>query len=306
MNKPTLLILAAGLGSRYGGLKQIDSVGPSGERIIDYSVYDAKKAGFGKIVYIIRKSFEEEFKETILSALPSSIETELVFQEPAVFNKDSSILKKRNKPWGTGHAIISAANKIQDKFLVVNADDFYGFESYQRAINFFSASKDNNENALIGYRLKNTLSQFGSVSRGICQVDDQNYIKSIVERKKIEINGENIIAKSDNNTSILYTGNEIASMNMFLFNKSIISLFQKHFELFLNNYLNDSNSEYYIPTAANSMIENNETKIKIVETSAEWFGLTYSADKDLAQQRIMKLIEQGEYPKNLWENYKVD
>ena len=295
--KPTLVILAAGLGSRYGSLKQMDSIGPSGERIIDYSAYDAIKAGFGKIVYVIRKSFEEEFEEMFLKNIPLNIETCLAYQEMEVSNVASG---NRVKPWGTGHALISASSKINGPFAIINADDFYGAESYRHAFAFLTSSAKKKKSALIGYRLKNTLSENGEVSRGVCEVDKSNYITSIIEKTKISKNDDSIVAKNENDIIESMDENIIVSMNMFAFNDSIIPLFERNFRQFIemNNY--DPDAEFYIPTAVNNMIKDGETRVKVIETKSEWFGLTYAEDKKLAKIRIENMINDGIYPEKLW------
>jgi len=305
--KPTLLILAAGLGSRYGSLKQIDSIGPSGERIIDYSVYDAVKAGFGKIVYVIRESFEEEFKEVILDSLPPEIETDYVCQELHYIPKGVEYPSERKKPWGTGHALMIAAPKIKEPFAVINADDFYGYESFKIAADYLSDNSENkkNEYALIGYRLRNTLSEFGSVSRGICEVDENNYMTSIVEIKEIKIENGGFIYKDENGEWQSLTGDENVSMNMFAFKPSVFDNFEKYFREFILSNYNDLKSEFYIPTAVDEMIRNNEAKVKVLESNALWFGLTYAEDKPIARDRMKELIDKGLYPSRLWSNFKI-
>ena len=307
MIKPTLLILAAGLGSRYGSLKQIDSIGPSGERIIDYSVYDAVKAGFGKIVYVIRESFEEEFKEVILDSLPPEIETDYVCQELHYIPKGVEYPSERKKPWGTGHALMMAAPKIKEPFAVINADDFYGYESFKIAADYLSDNSENkkNEYALIGYRLRNTLSEFGSVSRGICEVDENNYMTSIVEIKEIKIENGGFIYKDENGEWQSLTGDENVSMNMFAFKPSVFDNFEKYFREFILSNYNDLKSEFYIPTAVDEMIRNNEAKVKVLESNALWFGLTYAEDKPIARDRMKELIDKDLYPSRLWSNFKI-
>lgn len=308
MTKPTLLILAAGLGSRYGSLKQIDSIGPSGERIIDYSVYDAVKAGFGKIVYVIRESFEEEFKEVILDSLPPEIETDYVCQELHYIPEDIDYSSERQKPWGTGHALMIAESKINEPFAVINADDFYGLESFRLAAEYLldgdESKKD--EYALIGYRLKNTLSEFGSVSRGICEIDANNYMTSIVEIKEIKIENDGFVFKNENGEWQSLTGDENVSMNMFAFKPSVFDKLEKYFRDFLKNNNNNLKLEFYIPTAINEMIHNKEAEVKVLESNASWFGLTYAEDKPIVRSKMNKLIEKGLYPAKLWENFKID
>lgn len=305
MIKPTLLILAAGLGSRYGSLKQIDSIGPSGERIIDYSVYDAVKAGFGKIVYVIRECFEEEFKEVILNTLPKEIETDYVCQEIDNIPNDIEYSKERKKPWGTGHALIIAASKINEPFAVINADDFYGAESFQIAADFLYADNQNQEeqHALIGFRLRNTLSEFGSVSRGICEVNSKNCMTSIIEIKEIKILNDDFVFKNENGTWENLVGDENVSMNMFAFKPSIFEKIKKPFRRFLIENNRDRKSEFYIPSSVNSLIQNNKIQVKVLESNAAWFGLTYSEDKPIARGKMKKLIDKKIYPENLWSNF---
>ncbi len=299
--RPTLVILAAGMGSRYGTLKQIDGIGPNGERIIDYSIYDALRAGFGKVVFIIRKSIEKEFKETILGNLPDSVFTEFVYQELDAIPEGLSYSSERVKPWGTGHAMLVAAHNVHEPFIVINADDFYGAGSYKIAIEFLKNNANPFEYGLIGYRLKNTLSDFGSVSRGICQVDEQDYLMSIVEHTKIMKQGSKIISVQDEGAEIELTGDETVSMNMFAFNPSIFDFLDRDFREFIRNNYDNPKSEFYIPTVVDNLINSGEAKVKVKRSDETWFGLTYSEDKKSVEKRIEELIEKGVYPKKLWE-----
>lgn len=298
--KPTLLILAAGLGSRYGSLKQIDQIGPSGERIIDYSVYDAIKAGFGKIVYVVRESFKEEFKEVILDELPGEIETDIVCQELDSVQTKIVYSTERVKPWGTGHALLTAASAIKEPFAVINADDFYGAESFKIAADFLTSVGSDSEYALIGYKIKNTLSKFGSVSRGVCKANSNSYLVSIVERTEIKISENKIIYKDENDEWNSLTGDEIVSMNMFAFTPSVFKYFEEHFQKFIKESGNNLKTEFYIPSVVDGLINSKKAKVKIAETSASWFGLTYSEDKPIARERIANLVESGIYPQKLW------
>lgn len=299
--KPTLLILAAGLGSRYGSLKQIDQIGPSGERIIDYSVYDAIEAGFGKIVYVIRESFKDEFKELILDVLPTEIETHIVCQELDSVPSVIPLSKERIKPWGTGHALLTAASEINEPFAVINADDFYGAESFKVSANYLTSVNSDSEYALIGYLLNKTLSEFGSVSRGVCKEDNRNYLSSIVERTEIKISDNKIIFNNGNGSWNSLTGDEIVSMNMFAFTPSVFKHFEEYFQKFLKHSGNDLKAEFYMPSVIDNLIKNEVAKVKVLETSANWFGLTYSEDKPIAQKRILDLVEKGIYPQKLWK-----
>lgn len=299
--KPTLLILAAGLGSRYGSLKQIDKIGPSGERIIDYSVFDAVREGFGKIVYVIRESFEKEFKEVIIDTLPNEIETDYVFQELNSVNSDIEINPDRKKPWGTGHAVLSAASAIRGSFAVINADDFYGANSFRLACNYLTSENNIlNEHALIGYNLVNTMSDYGSVSRGVCEVDEYDYMKSIVERTEIIKNNNKILFKDESDNWEELRGSEIVSMNMFAFKNSVFNTFRECYDTFLKNHENDLKTEFYLPSVVDELIKSKVGKVKIVETEEQWFGLTYKEDKEIVSKKILDLIEQGKYPSKLW------
>ncbi|RKY78299.1 nucleotidyltransferase [candidate division KSB1 bacterium] len=298
---PTLLILSAGLGSRYGSLKQIDRIGPSGERIIDYSVYDAIKAGFKKVVYVIRESFEEEFKEVIINELPEDIITDYVCQELNVIPSNITYSKERVKPWGTGHALLVAANKIKEPFAVINADDFYGAESFKIAADFLNNHNDqNSEYALIGYKLKNTLSDYGTVSRGICELDSNNYLISVTERTKIGKINSSIYFEDDNGSLQPLNGNEIVSMNMFALNPSVFNYFEKLFAKFMEENMDNLKAEFFLPSVINNMIENKKAKVKVLNTKDNWFGLTYQEDKPLAREKIKTLVEKKIYPVKLW------
>jgi choline kinase len=269
-NKPILLILAAGLGARYGSLKQIDRIGPSGERIIDYSVYDAVKAGFGKIVYVIRKSFEEEFIEVILNELPPEIETDYVCQEVDSISSEYSFNQQRTKPWGTGHALLTASLAIDGSFAVINADDFYGADSFKRAIEFLNALDHNSNNEY-----------------------------ALIEIKKTDTG---IIYKDENEQFNSLSGNEIVSMNMFALTSSIFKHYQNYFNDFLQENANDLKNEFYLPTVINNLVKSKEAKVKVIETNDSWFGLTYLEDKKIAKNKIMKLVNSKNYPPKLWNN----
>ncbi len=300
--KPTLVIIAAGLGSRYGSLKQIDRIGPSGERIIDYSVYDAVRAGFGKIIYVIRQSFEEEFNEVILNHLPSDIETGYVFQEIDSIEKNINYNLERKKPWGTGHALLVAKAVVKEPFVVINADDFYGAKSFKIAYNFFqSENMAGNNYALIGFNIKNTLSEYGTVSRGICSVDKEGYLTSVVERTEIKIDNEKILYKNEFDSWKNLNGNEIVSMNMFAFTPGIFELIEPDFRNFMKNNKDNIKSEYYLPSAVDKQIKDGKAKVKVLSTPEQWFGLTYKEDKAIARKKILDAVNAGKYPEKLWK-----
>ncbi len=300
--KPTLLIFAAGLATRYGSLKQIDEIGPYGERIIDYSVYDAVRAGFGKVVYVIRKSFEEEFKEVILNRLPPEIETDYVFQEVDSIGENIKYNPNRKKPWGTAHALLTASGVIDEPFVVINADDFYGAESYKIAYRFLkSIKRDDTGFALVGFGLKNTLSEYGTVSRGICEVDTNGYLTSVVERTEIKTGGNKILFKDESGNWEELKGDEIVSMNMFVFTHAVFPLMKNGFEKFLNENYNDVKAEYYLPSAVDELIKSGKAKVKVLNTPSQWFGLTYKEDKKIVRKKILELIAQKKYPEKLWK-----
>jgi len=297
--KPTLLILAAGMGSRYGGLKQMDELGPSGESIIDYSIYDAIEAGFGKVVFVIRESFFNAFKERFEPRLKGRIEIEYVFQELNKIPAGFSIPEGREKPWGTGHAMLMAKGVINEPFAVINADDFYGRDAYLQAIEFIKNSKSPNEYAMIGYALKNTLSEYGTVSRGICETDANDNMTGIIERLKIGFEGKKIYFYEDNSKTEL-TGNEPVSMNFWIFKPSFLDAMELGFKKFMQEKGLEMKSEFYFNMQANNMVKTGEAVTKIVNTNTKWFGVTYREDRPIVQESIIKLVKAGIYPENLW------
>ena len=300
--KPTLLILAAGMGSRYGGLKQVDPIGPNGEAIIDYSIYDAIRAGFGKVVFVIRESFADAFKESFNTKLKDKIEIEYVFQELDNVPDGIKISDDRQKPWGTGHAVLVAKDAINEPFAVINADDFYGPSSY-KMISDFLGSADNYkipEYCMVGYGLKHTLSEHGFVSRGVCETDANNYLKTVVERTHIEKTDGKIISKIDDSTEMELTGNEVVSMNIWGFTPSYFDFLDKSFVEFIKENSDNPKAEFYIPYVVNELIKTDQVKLKVLESKDLWFGVTYKEDKDLAVRNIADLIEKGVYPEKLW------
>ncbi len=300
--KPTLLILAAGMGSRFGGLKQVEPVGPSGEAIIDYSIYDAIRAGFGKIVFIIRESFADAFREKFDKKLKGKIEVEYVFQELDNLPDGFTLPEGREKPWGTAHAILVAKDAIKEPFCALNADDFYGFKAYQVMADFLKNSKDNNEFSMVGYHLNNTLSDFGSVSRGICDVDENQNLRKIVETTKILKKDDQIIFIEDDGSVKSLTGKEIASMNMWGFKPSIFETLEQKFTDFLKTEINKPKSEMYIPSVVFEMIGDKTATVKVLEANSPWFGVTYKEDKPFVIEKLNALIGKGDYPEKLWNS----
>ncbi len=298
--KPTLLILAAGMGSRFGGLKQVEPVGPNGEAIIDYSIYDAIKAGFGKVVFIIRESFADAFREKFDKKMQGKIKVEYVYQELNILPEGFTLPEGREKPWGTAHAILVAKDVINEPFCALNADDFYGFKAYQVMADFLSDSSSESEFSMVGYHLKNTLSDFGTVSRGICNVDENDHLKKIVETTKILKKDNTIISIEEDGSETLLTGNEIVSMNNWGFKPSIFKTLEQKFTTFLQTEINKPKSEMYIPSVIFDLIKENKATVKVLEANSPWFGVTYKEDKPFVVEKIRKLINQGEYPEKLF------
>ena len=298
--KPTLLILAAGMGSRYGGIKQMDSFGPSGETIIDYSIYDAIQSGFGKIVFIIREDFAEEFKNIFEAKLKGKIETVYVMQEMDSYIDGFEIPEGRKKPWGTAHAVLCAKDVINEPFAVINADDFYGRDGFKKAAEFLNTEASADTWCIIGYSLSKTLSENGTVSRGVCQVDDSGNLISIVERIKI-YREENRIVYEENSVKTELPPSTPVSMNFWGFHPGVFDYTQKLFHKFLKENVNNPKAEFFIPIVGDAFIHEQEGKIKVIPTSSQWFGVTYKEDAPGVKESISKLIEDGEYPGKLWE-----
>ena len=297
--KPTLLILAAGMGSRYGGLKQMDALGPNNETIIDFSVFDAINAGFGKVVFIIRESFAEPFKARFEPILNGKIETEYVFQELHKLPAGFTVPEGREKPWGTGHAILMAKDVIREPFAIINADDFYGKIAYSQVADFMNDSSNPNEYGMVGYYLRNTLSDFGTVSRGVCSTDTQGNMVNIIERTKIGKEEGKIFFYEESDKTEL-TGNEPVSMNFWAFKPSYFDYLEEGFVKFLQERGRELKSEYYFNAVVDKLIKEKRVTTKVINTEAPWFGVTYQEDRPIVQEKINALITQGEYPSNLW------
>jgi dTDP-glucose pyrophosphorylase len=301
--KPTLLILAAGIGSRYGGLKQADSVGPSGEAIIEYSIYDAIRAGFGKVVIVIRKSIEQDFKEKFAGKFDDKIKVEFAFQE-----LDSPIkgIKKfpegRTKPWGTGHAMLVAAHLVKEPFLVINADDFYGFSAFKQMSEFLSEKCSPNQCGMVGYLLEKTLSENGHVSRGVCTIDKNHHLTSVVERTKIIRDVDNDIYFFENDAKIPLAEDTIVSMNFWGFDPSVFEMTRKMFVDFVKENFDNPTAEFYIPKVANNYVETGKADLTVMTTRDQWYGVTYKEDKQTVQEAFNALTTIGIYPKGLWQN----
>ena len=298
--KPTLFILAAGMGSRYGGLKQMDGLGPNGEAILDYSVYDALRAGFGKIVFVIRKDFEDDFRRVVLSKYEGKVQCEICFQSVDKVPAGCTYNTERTKPWGTNHAVLMGKDLIHEPFAVINADDFYGKESFQVLADFLcSVEGKKGEYCMVGYRVCNTLSENGSVSRGVCTTDANGHLTDVVERTKIE----------DKNGTIVFTENDVdtpldphtpVSMNMWGFTPEYFEYSEKAFKDFLAAHGQELKSEFYIPTLVNDLILAGKATCKVLDTPSKWFGVTYAEDRQQVVMKINQLIKEGVYPSKLF------
>ena len=300
--KKTLLILAAGMGSRFGGLKQIEPIGPNGEFIIDYSIYDAKQAGFTKVVFLIKEENYEIFKETIGKRVEKQIETEYAFQKNDNLPEEyQELLKARIRPLGTAHAILCAKDKINEPFAIINADDFYGRDAYQKASNYLDTIKEN-EYGLVAYRLGNTLTPNGSAKRGVCEVTDNNELIRLTE-SKVTLKGEIVEGESlETKEKFKVSKDTIASMNFLLFSTSLFKILEDKILEFLEaNKDNLNDCEFLIPIVLNELLEEKAVKVNVLETNATWYGVTYKEDKEMVVNAINKLIEEGQYNKNLWE-----
>lgn len=298
--KPTLVIMAAGMASRYGSMKQIQQFGPGGETIMDYSIYDAINAGFKKVIFIIRKDFAEDFKNIFEPKLKGKIETEYVYQEKDRFLEGYSIPADRVKPWGTAHAILCTKDVIQEPFAVINADDFYGTDAFQKANDFLQNGCREDVYAIIGYELAKTLSTHGSVSRGVPEIDEDDNLQSINERAKIyRENGKMVYEESDGKKYDVPEESR-ASMNFWCFHPSLFPFLAKGFDDFLKENINNLKAEYLIPLAADQWIKSREGVIKVIPTSSQWFGVTYKEDAPIVKESLCELVEEGAYPNSLW------
>jgi choline kinase len=297
--QPTLLILAAGMASRYGSMKQIQGFGPSGETIMDYSIYDAMRAGFGKVVFIIRKDFALQFKEIFEPKLTGKIKTDYVYQEMSSFTNDFVIPAERTKPWGTAHAVLCAKQAIKEPFAVINADDFYGRDAFEKAARFLTTDCSENLYSLIGYELEKTLSAHGTVSRGVCDVNENNELVAINERVKVYKKDGDIVYEDSKGLHVI-PGICKASMNFWCFDDSVFELTEAMFTDFLRHSVNDPKSEFFIPIVGDEFIKSGKGKIKVIPTSSQWFGVTYKEDAPGVQDSVNKLVASGEYPNSLW------
>jgi len=303
MNKPTLMILAAGMGSRYGGLKQIDPMGPNGETVLDYSVYDAIRAGFGRILFVIRHDFEKAFRDQIGSRFCDRIQVDYAFQEMEDLPEGFSVPGGRDKPWGTTHAVRAARNEIDGPFAMINADDFYGQESYEKLVGFLSEPHDESDHAhfcMVGFLLRNTLSDHGSVARGVCMQNEDGFLTSVTEMTKIFRVGDGGENREDEANPVVLTGDELVSMNMWGFSPAFVEMLEEKFVSFLQEKGQEMKSESYVPMVVDDLVKEKKADVRVLSTTSTWFGVTYREDKPHVTASIQKLIAEGRYPENLW------
>lgn len=298
--KPTLVVLAAGMASRYGSMKQIQSFGPSGETIMDYSIYDAIRAGFGKVVFIIREEFSENFKAIFEPKLKGRVTTDYVYQSLESFMNGKTVPAERTKPWGTAHAVLCCKGKVNEPFAVINADDYYGRDAFVKAYDFLTTKCNDTTYCIIGYELKNTLSDNGSVSRGVCEVDAGYNLTDINERTSIFRDANGKITYEDATGKHEVSEDSVVSMNYFCFAPSFIDVCEEQFIEFVDKHVNEPKAEFFIPTATKYFVQSGKGVIKVIPTSAKWFGVTYKEDAPGVQESVNKLVQAGEYPVSLW------
>jgi NDP-sugar pyrophosphorylase family protein len=298
--KPTLLILAAGMASRYGSMKQIDGFGPNGETIIDYSIYDAIKAGFGKVVFIIKEEFVDNFKSIFEPKLNGKIETDYVFQNFDIKQYGVDIEIERAKPWGTAHAILAARHVVKEPFCVINADDFYGSDAYQKMFDFLMNEVNGSNYSMIGYEIGKTLSEHGSVSRGVCKVDAAGNLEEIVERTQVYKEFDVVVYEENNHKHPLDPDTRV-SMNFWGFTPEVFIPTLELFQEFALANKDNPKAEFFIPLVADNLIRTQKADFKVIPTDSQWFGVTYKEDKPFVQENIDQLVKDGVYPENLWK-----
>ena len=298
--KPTLFILAAGMGSRYGGLKQLDGLGPNGETIMDYSVYDAIRAGFGKIVFVIRHDFEDEFRKKIISKYEGHVPVEVVFQDINNLPGGYKPNPERSKPWGTNHAVLMGKDVIKEPFAVINADDYYGAESFKLLADFLKSVEGKKDcYCMIGFQVENTLSENGGVSRGLCEVSQEGNLTGVVECHGIEMKNGNLVHVVDGEEKPFPKGAAV-SMNMWGFTPDYFDYSVESFLKFLEKNHDELKAEFYIPTVVNELIKDGKIQLKVLTTPSKWFGVTYAADRDATVANFKRLVDEGLYPAKLF------
>ena len=300
--KPTLFILAAGMGSRYGGLKQLDGLGPSGETIMDYSVYDAVRAGFGKIVFVIRKSFEEDFRNIVLKKYEGIVPTEVVFQDITDIPEGFTFNPERSKPWGTNHAVLMGKDVIKDAFAVINPDDFYGKESFEIMAEFLrNVTGMTNEYSMLGYHVGNTLSESGTVARGVCEVDENGNLANVVERTSIIRKNGKIVFTGEDGNDVEIAEKTPVSMNFWGLTPDYFEYSEEEFKNFLKEHGDELKSEFFIPLVVNNLIVSGKSSCRVLDTPSGWFGVTYAEDRPEVVAKIQKLVDKGVYPSQLYQ-----
>jgi NDP-sugar pyrophosphorylase family protein len=298
--KPTLLILAAGMASRYGSMKQIDGFGPNGETIIDYSIHDAIRAGFGKVSFIIREEYVEPFKAIFEPKLKGKIETDYVFQNFDLKPFGIDITIERAKPWGTAHAVLAARNQVKENFCVINADDYYGYDAFEKMAKFLTTEADDTHYALIGYQIDKTLSDYGSVSRGVCEVNAEGNMTEVNERTEVYFTDGGKVAYKDTTGEHPLPNDTRVSMNFWGFTPAVFEQSVSMFREFVDANEENPKAEFFIPLVADKLIKSGTASFKVIPTASKWFGVTYKEDKPIVQKSISDLIEKGTYPANLW------
>jgi Nucleotidyl transferase len=297
--KPSLVILAAGMASRYGSMKQVEGFGPSGETIMEYSIYDAIRSGFGKVVFIIRKEFKDNFHNAIGKKITGKISVEYVFQDLEKFSEGFTIPADRTKPWGTAHAVLCASEKVNEPFAVINADDFYGKDGFVKAADFLQNGCSENVYSIIGYELLKTLSDHGTVNRGVCEVDAKGNLISVLERLNVSRKGDVIVCNDEHLPKELSLDTHV-SMNFWCFHPSVFQYTKELFTAFLSENISKPKAEFFIPIVADNFIKDVAGVIKVINTSAQWFGVTYKEDAPMVKERLQQLVDAGDYPVSLW------
>jgi NDP-sugar pyrophosphorylase family protein len=298
--KPTLLILAAGMGSRYGGLKQVDALGPQGEALIEFSIYDAIRAGFGKVVFVIRQNIEAVFREKFGGKFGDRIEVRYAFQEIDTPVPGVEEAPQREKPWGTAHAVLVARGAIDEPFAVINADDYYGISAFESMSEFLREHCTPTHYAMIGYELEKTLSDYGSVSRGVCEMDEASFLTTVVERTKVQRDGGEIHFEENARRHAL-PENTLVSMNFWGFHPNVFEYIRRHFVEFVRENYNQPKAEFYIPLVVNRLIKEDKVRVSVLPNREQWYGVTYQEDKSMVQEAFDRLTEKGRYPSPLWK-----
>ncbi len=302
-NEYSLLVLAAGMGSRYGGLKQIDKLGPCGETIIDYSIYDAIQAGYTKVVFVIRKSIEQDFNECIADKYDGRIQVDYVLQEIENIPHGFTLPADRQKPWGTGHAILMAKDKIHGFFTVINGDDFYGKNAFKVSADYLRtlSLRDEDHYAMVAYQLSRTLSENGSVSRGVCYVDEHEHLLNVKEHTHLQYEGNVIVNVNDDESRTVMDANTAVSMNFWCFHPSIFKHLESMFTAFLEQNIQNIKSEFYIPSVVDTLIKTGKAQVKVLTSGSQWYGVTYREDRDYVQHKLTEMTQAGIYPSPLWK-----